>query len=58
MTNATYRFRGSVHYYHVSVQVDLVLEKELRVLHLDLTVNRRGLASRRLEEGSQSPTPQ
>jgi hypothetical protein len=35
-----YSFRGSVHYLHGgkhgSVQADMVLEKKLRVLHLDL----------------------
>jgi len=34
-----YSFRGSVHYHggkHGGVQADMVLEKELRVLHLDL----------------------
>ena len=35
-----YSFRGSVHYHHGgkhdSMQADMVLEKELRVLHLDL----------------------
>ena len=35
-----YSFRGLVHYHHGrkhgSVQADMVLEKELRVLHLDL----------------------
>ena len=34
-----YRFRGLVHYHHSrkhgSIQADMVLEKELRVLHLD-----------------------
>ena len=34
-----YRFRGSVRYHHSgkhgSIQADMVLEKELRVLHLD-----------------------
>ena len=34
-----YRFRGLVHYHHGgkhgSLQADMVLEKELRVLHLD-----------------------
>ena len=29
-------FRGLVHYRHGSMQADMVLEKELRVLHLDL----------------------
>jgi hypothetical protein len=33
----TYSFRGSVHYHHWrrhdSIQVDMMLEKELRVLH-------------------------
>ena len=53
-----YRFRGSVHYHHGrkhgSIQVDMVLEKELRVLHLDKTAARRGLPSRQLGGGSQS----
>jgi hypothetical protein len=31
-----YSFRGLVHYRHGSMQADMVLEKELRVLHLDL----------------------
>jgi hypothetical protein len=35
-----YRFRGSVHYHHGgkhgSIQADMVLEKELRVIDLDL----------------------
>ena len=31
-----YSFRGLVHYHHGSMQADMVLEKELRVLHLDL----------------------
>jgi hypothetical protein len=35
----TYSFRGSVHHHHGgkhgSVQADMVLEKELRVLHLE-----------------------
>jgi hypothetical protein len=34
-----YRFRGSVHYYHTrkhgSMQADMGLKKELRILHLD-----------------------
>ena len=34
-----YRFRGSVHYHHGgkhgSIQADMMLEKELRVVHLD-----------------------
>ena len=30
-----YNFRGLVHYTHGSVKADMVLEKELRVLHLD-----------------------
>jgi hypothetical protein len=51
-------FRGSVHYHHGrkhgSIQVDMVLEKELRVLHLDKTAARRGLPSRQLGGGSQS----
>jgi len=40
-----YGFRGSVHYHHGekhgSVQADMVLEKELRVLHLDPKAARR-----------------
>ena len=39
------RFRGSVHYHHGgkhdSMQTDIVLEKELRVLHLDLKAAER-----------------
>ena len=30
-----FNFRGLVHYAHGSVKADMVLEKELRVLHLD-----------------------
>jgi hypothetical protein len=42
-----YRLVGSVHYHHDrkhgSVQADMVLEKELKSLHLDLkAANRRG----------------
>jgi hypothetical protein len=40
-----YRIRGSIHYHHGrkhgSVQADTVLEKELRVLHLDPSAARR-----------------
>jgi hypothetical protein len=37
-----YSFRGSVHYYHDgSSQADMVLEKEMRVLHLDLKAARK-----------------
>ena len=40
-----YRFRGSVHYHHNrkpgSLQADMMLEKELRVLHLDSKATRR-----------------
>ena len=43
-----YRFRGLDHYHHRkhsrkhgSMQVDVVLEKELRVLHFDLKAARR-----------------
>jgi hypothetical protein len=40
-----YRFRGSVHYCqgrkHGSIEADMVLEKELRVLHLDWKAARR-----------------
>ena len=39
-----YSFRGLVHYHHGrkhgSMQADMVLEKELRVLHLDLKAAR------------------
>jgi hypothetical protein len=35
-----YRFEGPVHYHHGgkhgSIQADMMLEKELRVLHIDL----------------------
>ena len=40
-----YSFRGLVHYHHGrkhgTDQADMVLEKELRVLHLDLKTARR-----------------
>jgi hypothetical protein len=40
-----YNFKGSVHYLHGrkhgSIQADMVLEKELRVLHTDLKAARR-----------------
>ena len=40
-----YCFRGLIHYHHSrkhgSMPADIVLEKELRVLHLDLKVIRR-----------------
>ena len=40
-----YRFRGLVHYHydrkHGSIQADMVLEKELRFLHLDPTAASR-----------------
>ena len=40
-----YSFRGSVYYRHGrkhgSMQADMVLEKELRVLHLDLKAARK-----------------
>jgi hypothetical protein len=40
-----YRFRGSVHYHHGGkhggMPADMVLEKELRVLHLDLQAAER-----------------
>jgi hypothetical protein len=45
-----YRFNGSVLYHHgrklCSIQADTVLEKVLRVLHLDLKAGRRRLTSR------------
>jgi hypothetical protein len=51
----TYRFRCSVHYHHGrkhdSIQVDMVLERELGVLHFVQKANSRRLASRQLEEG-------
>ena len=40
-----YSFRSSAHYHqgrkHGSVQEDMVLEKELRILHLDLKAARK-----------------
>ena len=63
MTNATlkkanismelaYIFRGLVHYHqskkHGSIQADMVLEEELRVLHLNPKTARRRLSSRQL----------
>ena len=42
-------FRGSDHYHHGrkhgSLQVDMVLEKDLKILHLDPKVSRRRLSS-------------
>jgi hypothetical protein len=40
---------------HGNVWADTELEKEPRVLHLNLKEIRRGLSFRQLEEGSQSP---
>ena len=58
----TYRFRGSVHYHqgrkHGSTQAGMVLERELRVLYLDLKAARRRLAFRQLGGRSQSPLTQ
>jgi hypothetical protein len=43
-----YRFRGSVHYYHGrkhgSIQADVLLEKELGILHIDLKATRRRMS--------------
>jgi hypothetical protein len=45
-----YRFRGLVYYHHSrkhgSIQADMVLEKELRVLHLDSKATRRDCGPR------------
>jgi hypothetical protein len=50
-----YRFRGSVHYHHGrkhgSIQADMVLEEELRVLHLDPKAVRRRLSHGQLGGG-------
>jgi hypothetical protein len=47
LIGAGLQFRGSVHYHqgrkHGSIQAGMVLEKELRVLHLDLKAARRRL---------------
>lgn len=44
-----YSFTHLVHYYrgrrHGNIQTDIVLEKKLRVLHLDLKAARRRLSS-------------
>jgi hypothetical protein len=54
-----YRFRGSIHYHHDekhgSIQADMVLEKEFRLLHLDLTAARR-LLPRQLGQRFSNPT--
>jgi hypothetical protein len=58
-----YNFRGLVHYQlgrkHGGVQANMMLEKELRALHLDPTASKRRLtvsqAPRRRES---KPTPQ
>jgi hypothetical protein len=56
-----YRFRNSMHYHHGrkhgNIQAGLVLEKELRVLHLAAKALRR-LSSRKLGGRSQSLLPQ
>jgi hypothetical protein len=39
-----YSFRGSVHFHHGRNQANMVLEQELRILHLDLKAPRRRLA--------------
>jgi hypothetical protein len=45
-----YSFRGSAHYHHGgkhgSMQADMMLEKELRVLHLDPKASRKRLFHR------------
>jgi hypothetical protein len=43
---------------HGSIQADIVLVEELRVLHLVPKANRRRLTSRKLGGGSQRPPPQ
>jgi hypothetical protein len=57
-----YKFRDSVHYLldrkHGSVHTDMVLEKEPRVLHLDLKAVMRRLSSRQLGEGYPRLNPQ
>ena len=62
-----YTFRGLVHYYHGrnrgSMQVDMVLGKELRLLHLDLQTAEEDCCTRpSLSIGDlrrpQSPPPQ
>jgi hypothetical protein len=58
-----YRFRGSVRCHqggkHGSIQADVVQEKELRVLHLDLKAVKRRLTLARLDHRSETskPTP-
>jgi hypothetical protein len=50
-----YSVRGSVHFHygrkHSSVQADMVVEKELSVLHLNPTASRRRLSHGSQEEG-------
>jgi hypothetical protein len=54
-----YHFRGSIHYYHgkmhSSVRVDIVLEKKLKVLHLDLRIAKRRLSPTGSQEESLIP---
>ena len=45
LIGAGLQFKGLVHYYHGGMQVDMVLEKELRVLHLDLQAAGRRLCA-------------
>ena len=66
LTGAALQFRGSVHYHHDgkygSMQADMVLEKELRVVHLDPKAARRKLTSADSQEealfGTLSTEPQ
>jgi hypothetical protein len=60
-----YRFRGSLHYHqgrkYGSIQADMVLEKKLRFLHLDLKnvsqATRRRVSSILGRELQSPPTP-
>ena len=49
------QFRGSVHYHHGGLQADVVLEKLLRVLHLDLKAAGRDCHTRHRRPQSLSP---
>jgi hypothetical protein len=54
-----YSFRGSVHFHHGgkhgSIQVDKVVEKELRVFYLDSKAARKRLSSAGSQEGNSLP---
>ena len=61
LIGAALQFQGSVHYHHArihwSIQADMVLEKELRILHLDLKAARKKTVFQASRRGVSNPTP-